>query len=208
MSPEISLALDFDRSSDIFSFGITLCETITFKEPSAEFLCRKAQNIFALDEKELADAIVEGCPEELEALACQCCDVDTSKRPTIQTCIEELEALLDAMGGEHFEYNSDSSSKGPNGTLVKDESSLCHSALNMSLNLNLSRYLLHISHHWLDPSPSFPSFLFEIDTHSYTNLFKRYPAMLLRLRMEMTITEAIAVTVTMTVSTKQEAILK
>jgi serine/threonine protein kinase len=132
MSPEISLALDFDRSSDIFSFGITLCEMITFREPSTEFLCRKAQNIFALDEKELADAIVEGSPEELEALACQCCDVDTSKRPTIQTCIEELEALLHTMGGEHFEYDSDSPSMGQKGTLVKDESSLHLSALNPS----------------------------------------------------------------------------
>jgi serine/threonine protein kinase len=130
MSPEISLALDFDRSSDIFSFGITLCETITFREPSAEFLNRKAQSIFALDEKELADVILEGSPEELEALACQCCDVDTSKRPTIQTCIEELEALLHTMGGEHFEYNSNSPSMGQKGTLVKDESSLRLSALN------------------------------------------------------------------------------
>lgn len=132
MSPEISLALDFDRSSDIFSFGITLCETITFREPSADFLCRKAQNIFALDEKELADSIIQGCPEELEALACQCCDVDTSKRPTIQTCIEELEALLHTMGGEDFEYNPDTSSKGPHGTLVKDECSLSLSALNVN----------------------------------------------------------------------------
>lgn len=138
MSPEISLALDFDRTSDIFSFGITLCETITFREPSAEFLCRKAQHIFALDEKELADAVIEGCPEELEALACQCCDVDTSKRPTIQTCIDELEALLHSMGGEGFEYNPDRDSKGQNGTLVNNESPLCLD----TLNLNLDRYVM------------------------------------------------------------------
>jgi serine/threonine protein kinase len=141
MSPEISLALDFDRSSDIFSYGITLCEAITFREPSAEFLCRKAQNIFALDEEELADAIIEGCPEELEALACQCCDVDTSKRPTIQTCIEELEALLHTMGGEYFEYKPDTLSKGQKGTsLVMDQSPLCLSALNS----NLHRLLLYM----------------------------------------------------------------
>jgi serine/threonine protein kinase len=105
MSPEIALALDFDRSTDIFSFGITVCEAITCKEPSAQFLCRKAQSMFALNESELANAVMQGCPEELEALALQCCDLDTTKRPTIQTCIEELESIMSALGGEDFEFD-------------------------------------------------------------------------------------------------------
>jgi hypothetical protein len=91
--------LDFDKAADIFSFGITLCEAITSREPSGQFLHRRAQNMFALDEIELANAVMPGCPEELEALACLCCDVETFKRPTIQTCIEELESLLHTLGG-------------------------------------------------------------------------------------------------------------
>ena len=100
MSPEVALAHDFDKSADIFSFGIILCEIMTLKEPSSSFLCRKAQNMFALDETELADSVMPGCPEEFEALACQCCDVEPSKRPTVQTCIEELEAILMYLGGD------------------------------------------------------------------------------------------------------------
>ena len=105
MSPEISLALDFDRSTDIFSFGVTVCEAITWKEPSAHFLCRRAQSMFALDETELSNAVMQGCPEELEALALQCCDLDTTKRPTIQTCIEELESMISTLGGEDFDFD-------------------------------------------------------------------------------------------------------
>ena len=104
MSPEVALALDFDKSSDIFSFGIILCELMTCKEPSLKFLNRKAQNLFSLDETQLREFIVKGCPEELEALACQCCDIDQSKRPTVQTCIEELESILSELGGFDFDY--------------------------------------------------------------------------------------------------------
>lgn len=132
MSPEISLALDFDKSADIFSFGIILCEAITWREPSGHFLHRRAQNMFALDEMELADVVMPGCPEELEALACLCCDVETYKRPTIQTCIEELESLLHLLGGGDFEFAPEKPSGGPHGMLVKDESIFSLSTLNLS----------------------------------------------------------------------------
>ena len=104
MSPEVALALDFDKSSDIFSFGIILCELMTCKEPSSKFLNRKAQNLFSLDETQLTEFIIKGCPEELEALACQCCDVDQTKRPTAQTCIEELVSMLLELGGSDIDY--------------------------------------------------------------------------------------------------------
>ena len=132
MSPEISLALDFDKSADIFSFGITLCEAITSREPSGHFLHRRAQNMFALDEMELANAVMPGCPEELEALACLCCDVETYKRPTIQTCIEELESLMHNLGGADFDFVPQKLPGGPQGMLLKDESVFSLSTLNFS----------------------------------------------------------------------------
>jgi hypothetical protein len=85
--------------ADIFSFGIVLCEIMTGREPSSEFMCRKAQSLFALDEEELKNAVETGCPEGLEVLACLCCDVEPDKRPVVQTCIEELESLLAELGG-------------------------------------------------------------------------------------------------------------
>ena len=104
MAPEIALALDFDKSADIFSFGIVLCEMMTCREPSEKFLRRRAQDMFAVQEKELRAAIQKGCPEALEALALQCCDVEPTNRPTAQMCVDELEVLLNDMGGSDIEF--------------------------------------------------------------------------------------------------------
>ena len=95
MSPEIAFALDFDLSADIFSFGILLCELMTDIEPSI----RKPQDSFALNEEEVRSRILPGCPEALEALALQCCESDPLKRPTISTCIEELETIFAELRG-------------------------------------------------------------------------------------------------------------
>ena len=104
MAPEIALALDFDKSADILSFGIVLCEMITCREPSEKFLRRRAQDMFAVQEKELRAAIQKGCPEALEALALLCCDVEPANRPTAQMCVDELEVLLNDMGGPDIEF--------------------------------------------------------------------------------------------------------
>jgi serine/threonine protein kinase len=99
MSPEMALAMDFDKSSDIFSYGIMLCELITGIEPSKTFLHRRPQDLFEMNEQEVRDAVPEECPEALEALALQCCDSEPSKRPSAATCVEELTALLEELGG-------------------------------------------------------------------------------------------------------------
>lgn len=139
MSPEIALALDFDRSTDIFSFGITVCEAITCKEPSAQFLCRKAQSMFALNESELANAVMQGCPEELEALALQCCDLDTEKRPTIQTCIEELESIMSTLGGEDFDFDLETHLSCRQ---VSEHTADSHSLAVNGVSLNHPRYVM------------------------------------------------------------------
>jgi LIM domain kinase 1 len=73
MSPEIALGEDFGTASDIFSFGIVLCEMITGREPSASFLKRMARDLFALPEEELRGNVLPGCPDSFEALTLQCC---------------------------------------------------------------------------------------------------------------------------------------
>ena len=103
MSPEIALSLNFDKSVDIYSFGIILCEIITSKEPSTFcsttlkeqfFLRKKEQIIFELDEVKLQHLIPSDCPEDFEVLACACCEVDHLRRPTVHTCIREIETIL------------------------------------------------------------------------------------------------------------------
>eukprot|EP01036_Dinobryon_divergens_P024042 gene24042-32456_t len=93
MSPEIALATDYDTASDIFSFGIVICEIITGIPPSKTFMCRQPRNTFSLDEEEVGRNVTLDCPEGLEALAYQCCDVDPKKRPTASMCVEELELI-------------------------------------------------------------------------------------------------------------------
>ena len=104
MSPEIALALDFSLSSDIFSFGIVLCEIMTCREPSEKFLHRRAQDMFAVPEHELRVSIQKGCPEALITLALQCCHVEPANRPTAQMCVDELEVLLNDLGGPEIEF--------------------------------------------------------------------------------------------------------
>jgi LIM domain kinase 1 len=91
MAPEIAMGEDFDCAADIFSFGILLCEMITNREPSDTFLKRRAKELFALNEEELRSAIPEDCPESLEALTLQCCDLDPLKRPSAEGCVDWLQ---------------------------------------------------------------------------------------------------------------------
>lgn len=105
MAPEISLAYDCDLPSDIFSFGIMLCEIITGKEPSEHFLHRKAQTKFEIKEEEIRNNLLDDCPEGLEALAYLCLDAEPKRRPNILQVIEELETILLDLGGDDFVVN-------------------------------------------------------------------------------------------------------
>jgi hypothetical protein len=78
-----------------------LCELITKREPSAQFLKRTAQNnCFALPEEELRDAVLEDCPESLEALAIECCNLEPDQRPTSQESVDWIQALLEELGDD------------------------------------------------------------------------------------------------------------
>lgn len=68
---------------------------ITRREPSGTFLKRYAhKGCFALPEAELREAVILDCPESLEMLAIQCCDVDPLARPCAQQCVEWLSVSI------------------------------------------------------------------------------------------------------------------
>ena len=103
MSPEIALSLPFDKFVDIYSLGIIIFEIITSKEPSSfcsvtlkeqSFLYKKEQIVYELNESKLQSIIPIGCPEEFEVIAFACCEIESLRRPTVHTCIVELEAIL------------------------------------------------------------------------------------------------------------------
>jgi serine/threonine protein kinase len=108
LSPEIAMSLeDYDCSSDIFSFGIVLSEIITGKEPSQTFLNRHKSNSFAVDIDELRNSIIDDCPDRLELLAYQCCEQDPSDRPKADTCVDEIEQILQELGINFDDLNAD-----------------------------------------------------------------------------------------------------
>ena len=122
MSPEIALSCQFDKSVDIYSFGMILCELLTLKEPfsycdsdtptsSRQPLSnsRRMMSVFKLNFNLLSVLKSTGCPERLEMLACHCCNSDPLRRPSVHTCIDELIALLtnltESEKGTNFIYS-------------------------------------------------------------------------------------------------------
>lgn len=100
MSPEILRGDPFGLATDIYSLGIILCELITLKltgqtGPSSGFLERLPPTyaIKPADLKALLRANMSGCPEGLIQLGLKCCDVDSSRRPTIRTVLSTLDQI-------------------------------------------------------------------------------------------------------------------
>jgi serine/threonine protein kinase len=94
MAPEIALGEDFNIAADMFSYGIVLCEMICGKEPSGSFLKRSPRDLFALNEAELRQSVMPGCPESLEALTLQCCSREPDSRTSAEECVMWLEVGL------------------------------------------------------------------------------------------------------------------
>lgn len=104
MSPEMALAMKFDLSTDVFSFGITLCEVICGRSASDTFLSRNPRTLFALDEAEVRRSLPVDCPEGLVSLALRCCDALPEERPSIVCCQQLLQDILERLGGEDFPF--------------------------------------------------------------------------------------------------------
>jgi len=149
MSPEIALALDFSTLSDIFSFGIIIFEMCTGREPSSDFMCRKPQHMFAIDELEIKNAILDDCPIEMEQLGFLCCDVTPGKRPNSELCFKELSVIYDKLGGDnHIELPDKSMTYAPSTDAFLDNLSISREGnVQYPRTENLSR-IIEESHQW------------------------------------------------------------
>lgn len=91
MSPEILLGDEFSLSTDIFSFGIILCE-IGARKLADDYTFKRAAPSFAIDESEVRRLLSanSGCPAGFLQLALDCTKADPKQRPDMVTILERL----------------------------------------------------------------------------------------------------------------------
>jgi len=95
MSPECMTGKDYNKSSDVFSFGVIICETLTRLDADPDVLLRTRD--FGMDKENLLNRIdkTEGPPPDtLVELAMICCNLDPSVRPSFQQLKERLKVMI------------------------------------------------------------------------------------------------------------------
>jgi len=91
MSPEMILGMPYDKSTDVFSFGVILGEMITRKEPRE----RDPEVGYQIEWAEFRKLIPMDCPTEAQQLMMRCCLHEPGKRPTFQEILTEFSRLLE-----------------------------------------------------------------------------------------------------------------
>ncbi|KAF9074496.1 kinase-like domain-containing protein [Rhodocollybia butyracea] len=92
MSPEILLGEEFDLPTDIFSFGIMLCE-IAARRLADDHHFKRAAPTFSIDPDEIRNSASPGCPPDLISLCIECCNIDPAARPTTRQILERLRII-------------------------------------------------------------------------------------------------------------------
>lgn len=92
MSPEIILGEDYDERSDIFSYGLLLCEIIIRKR-ICDVLPRSPATFFGVEEKMFWSQIPKDCPPAFSQLAWSCCAYYPKDRPPFKEVMSRLRAI-------------------------------------------------------------------------------------------------------------------
>jgi len=103
MAPEVMFGMEYDYSSDIFSFGIILAEVSTKKVPGkeVEFLDRTPMNGFCVDWEEMeAELNKVNTPDEMKALIGQCAADEPGDRITTDALCDRLGEMVKGLQDE------------------------------------------------------------------------------------------------------------
>ncbi|KZP30105.1 kinase-like protein [Athelia psychrophila] len=92
MSPEIQLGDEFDLPTDIFSFGVILCEILA-RKLADDHTFKRAAPTFGIEVSEVRERANPGCPETLIQLSLDCLAVDPAARPTTRVILERLSQI-------------------------------------------------------------------------------------------------------------------
>ena len=103
MAPEVELGEKYEKSADVFSFGMVVWELITREKP----LNRNTAGVMtllswqpALWRDKLKGFSAESVPPGLWKLFEECCQKDSQSRPDFNHIYKTLDKLLDELGGE------------------------------------------------------------------------------------------------------------
>jgi len=92
MSPEIILGEDYDERSDIFSFGLLLCEII-IRRRICDVLPRSPATFFGVEEKMFWSQIPKDCPQAFSQLAWSCVAYYPKDRPPFKEILNKLRGI-------------------------------------------------------------------------------------------------------------------
>ena len=92
MSPEILMSDDFGLESDIFSFGVILCEIAARKVVHTNVFERQIPS-FGLDTDEIRQRASFNCPPDFVELCIACVKVNPVERPKIRDILDRLRQI-------------------------------------------------------------------------------------------------------------------
>ncbi|XP_048384335.2 dual specificity testis-specific protein kinase 1-like isoform X2 [Stegostoma tigrinum] len=91
MAPEVLRGELYDEKTDVFAYGIILCEIIARIPADPDYLPRTAD--FGLDVNTF-ETMVGDCPPSFLKLAIHCCIMDSIQRPSFAEIVQKLETML------------------------------------------------------------------------------------------------------------------
>jgi serine/threonine protein kinase len=104
LAPEVATnRVPAGLSSDVFSFGICLCELICgagSEKDTPEFFRRSERHGYALDKQDVRIRADKKCPHALLELAFGCCQTDPNQRPSALTTVAALSSIFDQFVGD------------------------------------------------------------------------------------------------------------
>ncbi|XP_051875290.1 LOW QUALITY PROTEIN: dual specificity testis-specific protein kinase 1-like [Pristis pectinata] len=92
MAPEVLRGELYDEKTDVFAYGIILCEIIARIPADPDYLPRTEN--FGLDVKTF-QKMVGDCPPVFLELAVLCCVMDSTQRPSFAEIVQRLEVILE-----------------------------------------------------------------------------------------------------------------
>lgn len=92
MSPEILIGDEFDLPTDIYSFGIILCE-IASRKLADDRVFKRTPPTFGIDEDEVRSLASPGCPPDFVQLAIDCLAFEPKDRPTTKDILARLRVI-------------------------------------------------------------------------------------------------------------------